>query len=441
METLFAPVQQKERIAILDVTRGIALCGILILNIYFFARPVEAMFNLHVCDEFSKPNIYTWYITNFLLEGSFRALFSMLFGAGVILLISRLEKSQSGLEPADIYYRRLIWLMIFGIIDAYILLWPGDILFDYAVCGLILFPLRKVSKKLLLGIAIFFICVMMFKSWLTERERYTLRNKGVQAIALQEQKQELTEIQKQDLEKWNNFIEERKPENIRKKADKEIESISGSYLSAFEYLTYWSRILDSTDFYDTMFFDVMIFMLFGMVFFKNGILTAEKPVWLYAVFLLAGYFLGIGWGVVVGNAHLIADFDFFAFKDLTPFPVNLYQVHRLFVAMGHIGLIMLLWKSGVFNWLLKPFANIGQMAFTNYLMQTIICNFIFLGPFLGYYGKFQRYELWYFVIGVWIFQLLFSALWLKFFSMGPLEWAWRSLTYWRIQSISKNHVR
>ena len=127
META-APVRREERIFVLDVIRGIATCGILILNIAVFARPLVLIPNLNVFHETSLPNIVSWYITNFLLNGSFRALFSMFFGTSAVLIISHLAKNSPSLTPADIYYQRLIWLLIFGFIDAFVLLWTGDIL-------------------------------------------------------------------------------------------------------------------------------------------------------------------------------------------------------------------------------------------------------------------------------------------------------------------------
>src|SRR5258708_8798652 len=127
META-APVRQEERIFVLDVIRGIATYGILILNIAVFARPLVLIPNLNVFHETSLPNIVSWYITNFLLNGSFRALFSMFFGTSAVLIISHLAKNSPSLTPADIYYQRLIWLLIFGFIDAFVLLWTGDIL-------------------------------------------------------------------------------------------------------------------------------------------------------------------------------------------------------------------------------------------------------------------------------------------------------------------------
>jgi uncharacterized protein len=440
METS-APLQQKERIFILDAIRGIALCGILILNIGFFGSPyIHSGFNLNVFGETSMPNIISWYTTNFLLEGSFRALFSMLFGAGSILILSRLTKNTEGLAPADIFYRRMIWLLIFGLINAHILLWPGDILYTYAICGLFIFPLRNLSPRLLIGLATFFMLVVMFKGWLHDMEKLEMREKGVAALAIKEAKKDsLSDDQKGELEKWQGYLEKQKVGNIKKEAVKEIEKMTApSYSKVWSHISFWNVKIETYYFYEILFFDAMIFILLGMAFHKLGILTGEKSVWWYALFVLFGYGLGFGQGYYTGHAWRQSNYDFFEYiKIQSPHWMLLYQPHRLLVALGHLGVVVILWKVNLFNWLLKPFARVGQMAFTNYLMQTMICSFIFYGYGLGYYGKFERYELWYFVGGVWLFQIIFSVVWMKLFSMGPLEWIWKSLTYWKIQSISK----
>lgn len=435
-----SPVQQKERILILDVIRGVALCGILILNIGFFAFSYDnAGFNMNVLGETSYADVASWYITNFLVEGSFRALFSMLFGAGAILIISRLSKNSEGLTPADIYYRRIIWLLFFGLINAYILLWPGDILYAYAICGLFIFPLRNSSSRLLIGLALFFMFIIMFKSWLTVKERFEMREKGLAAITIKEAKKDsLSNEQKEDLQKWKTFEEKRNLEGLKKAAEKETKKIRSSYSEVWSFLKPLNEEIESTILYQSLFFDVMLFILFGMAFYKMGILTGDKPVWLYISFIIAGYSLGFGQGFYVGHMVRQTNYDFFKCYDtISPLWRLLYQPHRLLVALGHLGVIMILWKSNIFHWILKPFANVGQMAFSNYLMQSIICTLFFYGYGLGYYGKFARHELWYFVASVWVFQIIFSVLWLKFFSMGPLEWIWRSLTYWKFQSLKK----
>jgi uncharacterized protein len=121
----------------------------------------------------------------------------------------------------------------------------------------------------------------------------------------------------------------------------------------------------------------------------------------------------------------------FYYADIT------HELGRFPTTIGHVGLIMLFIKSGIFPFLQRSLAAVGQMAFTNYIMQTIICNFIFLGFGFAMFGKFQRYELYYIVVGIWIFQLIVSPVWLKYFRFGPLEWAWRSLTYWQRQPMKR----
>lgn len=431
METSL-PLQQKERIFMIDALRGVALCGILILNMPFFARAYQLDFDWRVLNETSMRNIASWMVTGFVLGGSFRAMFSMLFGAGALLIISRLEK-QSGLGAADVYYRRLIWLLVFGLVNAYVLLWPGDILYHYAICGLFLFPLRKSSIKLLLCLCLFFVCVNMFKSYLSNQEALVKREKGLAAMALEKEKKTLTEDQKGDLEKWKETVDKRKVENVKKEVEKENKAMLKSYPEVWKHLQSTNAKFESSAFYQNTFFDIMICILLGMALYKAGILTGEKSTGFYAGMLILGYGLGIGEGILAGITWYNAQLNYYNYIEVWPIPFTLYDVHRAFVAMGHIGLIALLYKSGVFHGFLKLFATVGQMAFTNYLSQSIICTFIFSGYGLGYFGQFERYELFYFIFGIWVFQIAFSNIWLKYFLFGPLEWVWRSLTYWKRQ--------
>ena len=134
-----APVTQTERLVILDSLRGIAILGILLMNMPGFGQPYVTVCDLSVLNEFSGPNLKAWLIIEGVFEGSLRALFSMLFSASMILFISRPEKKNLGMVPEEIYFRRQIWLLVFGLINTYIFLWFFDILFMYAVCGILLF--------------------------------------------------------------------------------------------------------------------------------------------------------------------------------------------------------------------------------------------------------------------------------------------------------------
>jgi uncharacterized protein len=109
----------------------------------------------------------------------------------------------------------------------------------------------------------------------------------------------------------------------------------------------------------------------------------------------------------------------------------------MFLALGHASVLMLVFRSGAIPWLMKGLSNVGQMAFTNYLMQSIICSLFFFGYGLGNYNQLSYHQLYYVVGAVWIFQLIFSAIWLRYFKFGPFEWVWRSVTYWKKQGMWK----
>jgi len=193
---LFHPVSQKERIVLLDMLRGVAICGILLMNISFFGASVYTG-DPRVMHEMSNPqNMRTWFVIYYLLEGSMRGLFSMLFGAGALLFISRLEKNEPGIRPAELYIRRLLWLLVFGLINGYVLNWPGDILYHYAIVGLMLIPFRKAPLKVIGILIIFFIGVTMLQAWLRNADMNQTRDKGIVAEKLEKEKKTLTEDQK-----------------------------------------------------------------------------------------------------------------------------------------------------------------------------------------------------------------------------------------------------
>jgi uncharacterized protein len=437
-EALPHPVNLKERIILLDIIRGVAICGILLMNIPYFGRSVFAD-DPRVFNELSGPtNMRTWFVINFLMEGSMRGLFSMLFGAGAVLFITRAEKARDGMKAAELYVRRLIWLLVFGLINGYVLNWPGDILYHYAIVGLFLIPFRTASYKLIGGLIISFIAVTMFKSWVKNEGMNTMREKGLMAEKMEKEKKPLSEEQKKDLKKWKGYLEESKLETLREKAKEETKAVAeGSFGQVWENMSRWTTKLETSKFHGGMFFDIIIFMLLGVLLYRSGVMTGQRPERFYWVLMILGYLIGFGWGYLQKNALLRANFDPFLFQKETFFPVSFYQVHRIGTTLGHMSLIILMWKNGLFKWLLIPLSKMGQMAFTNYLGQSFICGLIFYGYGLGYFGKMERYELYHVVFSVWIFQMIFSMVWLRFFRFGPLEWLWRSLTYWEWQPMRK----
>lgn len=431
-----SPVQQNERISIIDTLRGIALLGILLMNIPFFGMPFQVGNNLNIRNEYSGINYYTWWIINTGFEGTMRAIFSMLFGAGAILLLSRLDRKEGEANPADFYYRRLIWLLIFGLINAFIFLWPGDILYSYAICGLFLFPFRKMKPKYLVMFAAGFLLVSTLKQSLQHYDVRQTKAKGEQALALEKKKVKLTEEQQEAKGRWMGMQERMKIENIRKEVKKEEKAMHKGYFSIMSHLKSINVKIESIWFYNGTFFDVMIFLFLGMALFKWGVLTGESTTKFYAILMVAGYVFGIGLAYYMNRTLVNNKFDIVKISHI--FYVDLYQFKRIFLSLGHIGLVMLIYKLNIASAFLKMLARVGQMAFTNYLMQSIICVCIFYGFGLRWFNLMERYQLYLVVFGVWIFQIIFSNVWLQYFRFGPFEWVWRSLSYWKKQPFRKH---
>ena len=153
------PTLQKDRISIIDSLRGIAILGILLMNIPFFGFPNGRPFDFTLYNE-TGINLKIWLGINLIADGTQRALFSMLFGAGIILFFESVYKKSAGVQAADYFFRRQLWLLVFSLFDVFVLLWPGDILLDYALWGMVIFTFRKLSAKSLLfaaGFCLFFI--------------------------------------------------------------------------------------------------------------------------------------------------------------------------------------------------------------------------------------------------------------------------------------------
>jgi len=175
-------------------------------------------------------------------------------------------------------------------------------------------------------------------------------------------------------------------------------------------------------------------MLLGIALFKWRVLTAERSYKFYALMALLGYGIGLSINYYELQLVLNGKFSFLAFSQST----LTYYWGRLFTAMGHVGLIIIFCKLPILAWLKTSLASVGKMALTNYLMQSVICMIVFTGVGFGLFGRLQRYELYYVVFSIWLFQLIISPIWLTYFRFGPAEWLWRSLTYEKAQPIRKS---
>ncbi|HLK31356.1 MAG TPA: DUF418 domain-containing protein [Puia sp.] len=429
-----APVSQSERIVIIDMLRGIALLGILLMNIPYFALPDPAADNLAVMKELGTINAKVWYAINFFFDGTQRAIFSMLFGAGVILFLTRLEKRVDGMTAAEYFMRRQLWLLVFGLFDAFILLWNGDILFDYAVCGTILFAFRRLPPKKLLIAAVISLVLMTARENVGLYRQKNIISKGEAIAKIDTTKTKLNEQQKEDLGALTGYKENLSVESMRKEMEKNMRQIRGDYGTIYTNISNSSARFEFIGSYYYI-WDILVFMFFGMAFFKMGILTGEAPTKTYWLLFIIGLSIGLTLSYLRLKPLLHYQFNFYDINKNQKF--ELYEIARVFRSLGVFGLIILLYKSGIFNWLFKLLRPVGQMAFTNYLMQSALCGIFFYGIGFGMYGKLQRYQAYYVVGAVWVIEIIWSNIWLRYFRFGPLEWCWRSLTYWKKQPMKK----
>ncbi len=407
-----SPVSTKDRILSLDVLRGFAILGILIMNIQSFSMIVAAYVNPTAYGDLNGINKWTWMLSHIFADNKFMTIFSILFGAGIVLFSQKITKG--GRKPASIYYRRIFWLFIIGMIHAY-LFWYGDILVAYAMCGLIVFLFRNVRPgwlvffgilSLLIGTAIYLFFGSTMEYWPEESRQGSIVF-------------------------WSPTAE--------MIAD-DIMSYNGSFIDAFKHR------LSTTVFMQTMSFLVNVswhaggLMLIGMALYKLGILSGDRS----NKFYISGFFLGLIIGLPLIIFGIKQNFDHnWAFEYSMYFGSQFNYLGSVFVSFAYISLILIFIKKGLFKWCIKNLALVGRTALSNYLFQTIICTTLFYGYGLGLglYGRIERWQMIPIVVAIWIIQIFLTKLWLKKFRFGPVEWLWRSLTYWKIQALRKDQEK
>ena len=427
--TTEGPVTEQERIQSLDTIRGVALFGILLLNITGFGMPFTAYGDPSTYGGSTGIDLGTWVTTEMLFEGTQRALFSILFGAGIILLTSRSEAA-GRTDTADIFYRRTIWLVIFGIVHSYILLWIGEILYVYGIIALFLFPLRKLAPRTLLALS---LAGFLFGASWNGYDTYRNLAKSEKNAAAQEilaAGGELTEEQQGDVEAWKAYAGELKPDE--KAINHTLETQRGSYAGIFMSQAPINAYVESWYMY-RYFFDSLSMMLLGMALFKLGVLTLKRSTKLYLGMIAVGYAVGLTTNYFETSSIVAAEFSIEAFTKAAP----TYDLGRIGMVAGHLGVLLLFCRSGLLPWLQRALAAVGRMALSNYVMHSIICAFVFYGFGFGMFGYLARHELYYVVFAIWLFQLVLSPIWLKHYRFGPLEWLWRSLTYVKRQPMRR----
>jgi uncharacterized protein len=423
-----APVADSDRIRVVDMLRGVALLGILLMNIPSFALP----------EYFAEPfknnphsgNFWLLLITTVFFEGKMRALFGMLFGAGVLLFIG--GKAKSGQSVHWLFYRRMFWLILFGLVHAHLLLWFGEILFLYGVCGMIVYLFRNLKPRYLVlavpivGLLDFGAGQIQYRSFRAKRLAY------VASAAARDRGQALDEAQQRALAEWRELEKSILPN--REVVRDNTRKIKSGYAGAASVFRKWAWAFE-TKFLPVELPDSVALMLLGMGLFKLGFFSGKWSKRTYRRIMLVGY--GIGLPLVV-FAHLYnvrkAPTLEALLQSMETTPTQwvqiIYPFQRMLLVMAHASALILAYEAGAAAWLMRRLVAVGQMALSNYIGHTIFCSLIFFGYGLNRYAGMPFYQLYFVVVAIWAFQLAVSPWWLARFRFGPFEWLWRALTYW-----------
>lgn len=387
--------QLNARIHALDELRGFALLGILIMNIISFSNIGLGYVNPTIGAGIEGYNHYFHAFSYLFADMRFMSLFSMLFGAGVLLFSTNVTKK--GKSAAAYHYKRMFFLLIFGLMHAY-LIWMGDILVAYALCGCLVFLMRNWKVKTLLIVASIFFFIPILLNLMTYF--FTPAEMLDKIFAF-----------------WTPTTEE---------ISSEMEAYKGSYGRQLPERMSAAANMQTKLFLLEYLWRVMAMMLVGMALFKKGVLSAERSKAYY--WRLFG--IGMGLGLTISAVSLYrsyaSDWDGVWVMNVGH---SYNYIASFCMALSYIALIMLWSKSGAASKLKNRFAAVGRMAFTNYILTSLICTFIFYGHGLGYFGEFDRLQQWGVVLLVWAIILLISPLILSKYKQGPLEWLWRKLTY------------
>ncbi len=398
--------QKLARIEVLDVLRGFALLGIFLMNIEYFNRPLQEF------GEGIPATTFGWdytvaRLTEIFVTGKFWVLFSMLFGMGFVVM--QTQAALNGREFKLLYLRRTIALLIFGLLHI-VLLWSGDILHSYALVAFVLMcmPLMSLRACGLIGVMLYLTpaCLLFLSS--------------VSMAFLPE-----AELKKIAVEFADN-------------ANYAVQAAN-----AYAQGNYWEVVRQRlSDFLHMLSFEPYVFIgalgifLIGAAIMRSGRLLdlkANRSFFLKSMVvcaLLAAGTIGIA-NSVHGHSMMTSQGMLEqALMTIGNLPLSLFYLCSIAYAMSFV--------SG--SKVLRLLAPAGRMALTNYLMQSLIASTVFYGYGLGFWNQWGRAELALFVLAVFIAQVIFSYLWLRYFRYGPMEWLWRALTYWAIPPMRVSRI-
>jgi uncharacterized protein len=392
------PLQTPERHEAIDLLRGFGVLGILMINIQLFSMPFAMSVNPTALGDRGTFDFAIWVASHLFFDQKFMTIFSLLFGAGILIMTSRAE-NRSG-RSAALHYRRMLWLLVFGLLHAY-LIWYGDILVLYAVCGFIVYLFRWRDPR---GLFVLGLLVLSVESVL-------MISGGLALLAAP------PEAQRDIVGFWAPgplIVQE------------ELAAFQAGWLAQMPMRFAYSLDFHAFELWTWGIWRAGGLMLLGMALCKWRVLTGERSTGFYTTMAVAGFLIGlpiVAFGVWQMNA-----WQWEAVRSYF-FGMQFNYWGSLLVSCGWIGLFLLLWKRGSLGKLATRVIAVGRTAFSCYILTSIICTFVFYGHGIGLFGRMGRPGQLLVTLAVWITLLIVASPGLQRFHFGPLEWLWRSLTY------------
>lgn len=411
MKNSALPVQPSERLLLLDVLRGFAILGILMVNMKIFSNPMTIMM-LPYSEISGGESLIPDYFVRFFFEGKFYSLFSMLFGYGFWIFMNK-QVEAGNILP--VFRRRLFILMLIGTLHLS-LVWPGDILFFYALLGFLLILFRKSSNRKIAiwgFILVFIPTILMLIIWgFVGLGSLTPEGKAAIDASFQESADTMSALVK---DAYNTYS-------------------SGTFAEITSMrVKEWLTLLPGLFFFYP---SVLGMFLFGTWAARKGLGKADSA--------SANFFKKLlPWSLVLGltGEGLYTWLSQMVNMSVPTSTSVLATFSHAFGApamtLFYISSIVLLLNSGIMRTFWNALVPVGRMALTNYLMQSIICTLIFYSYGLGYFGKFTTLDGIILVLVIFTVQIFASRLWFSKYSIGPAEWLWRSLTYKKRQQLVK----
>lgn len=378
-----SPVEPASRLISLDALRGIALCGILLINITDMGGPIAM--NRPLSDPaIANPDWQIWAVSELLVTGTMRGLFAILFGVGLLLFIG----DDDGTDRLNLTMRRLFLLLAFGVIDASLLLWPGDILITYALAGAAALMLHRLGPIQLLAAA--GAILVLLSGWDAQIAASTPPSASVYT-----------------------------PHMLA------IEHVArlGDYAQTLDYMVFvsWNWTVNALIYRGIA--DALAFILVGMALHRLGVFGDGVGERTLRRMMVLGYALGL----VLRYAHILLVWDNQGAPNFASALID--QPGRLAMTIGHVGLFLLIWRRGVWAETMARLADMGRMALTLYLGQSLLAAIIFSGFGLGLWNQLSWPQLWLVALMILSIEALFAFLWFRSFRFGPVEWLWRWGTY------------